>query len=53
VVDSQSVKTTEVGGPKGYDAGKKNRPVASGNLLVDYAGLIWGLVVLPADVAGS
>jgi len=25
VVDSQSVKTTEVGGPKGYDAGKKNR----------------------------
>jgi len=25
VLDSQSVKTTEVGGPKGYDAGKKNR----------------------------
>jgi putative transposase len=25
VMDSQSVKTTEVGGPKGYDAGKKNR----------------------------
>ena len=25
VVDSQSVKTTEVGGPKGYDAGEKNR----------------------------
>ena len=25
VVDSQSVKTTEAGGPKGYDAGKKNR----------------------------
>jgi putative transposase len=25
VVDSQSVKTTEVGGPTGYDAGKKNR----------------------------
>ena len=25
VVDSPSVKTTEVGGPKGYDAGKKNR----------------------------
>ncbi len=25
VLDSQSVKTTESGGPKGYDAGKKNR----------------------------
>jgi putative transposase len=25
VLDSQSVKTTEAGGPKGYDAGKKNR----------------------------
>jgi putative transposase len=25
VLDSQSVKTTEAGGPRGYDAGKKNR----------------------------
>lgn len=25
VIDSQSVKTAEAGGPRGYDAGKKNR----------------------------
>ncbi len=25
VVDSQTVKTAEAGGPRGYDAGKKNR----------------------------
>jgi putative transposase len=25
ILDSQMVKTTEAGGPKGYDAGKKNR----------------------------
>jgi transposase len=48
ILDSQSVKTTEVAGPRGVDAGKKikgrKRFVA-----VDTLGLLWALLVVPAD----
>lgn len=49
IVDSQSVRTTEAGGPKGYDAGKRVNG-RKRHVLVDTLGLLLVLVVHPADV---
>jgi transposase len=49
VIDSQSVKTTESGGPRGYDAGKKIKG-RKRHLLTDTIGLPVAMIVHPADV---
>jgi putative transposase len=49
VIDSQSVKTTESGGPSGYDAGKKIKG-RKRHILTETQGLLVGAIVHTADV---
>jgi putative transposase len=49
-LDSQSVKTTAVRGPRGYDKGK-NVNGRKRHILVDTVGLLLAVVVTPADVS--
>ena len=49
IIDSQSVKTTESGGPRGYDAGKKTKG-RKRHIVTDTDGNLLGLITHAADI---
>ena len=49
MIESQSAKTTESGGPRGLDAGKKIKE-RKRHIVTDMLGHLVGLVVHPADI---
>lgn len=49
IIDSQSVKTTESGGPRGFDAGKKTKG-RKRHIVTDTEGNLLAIQVHPADI---